>query len=173
MADLQEHDGERIWVEKLENLIEPIEYSHLNTIEGLEDMEFFQNPQGSLFKLTAEEYEIIMDIIREVNPLPIETTNKKYKKEDFFEEVFMEEKQYDSIIRLLIINRTSFYKVLPGVGKTFVAKRMAYSIMGEKDDSRIEMIQFHQSYSYEDFIMGYRPVEDGFQIKIWCVLSIL
>lgn len=37
--------------------------------------------------------------------------------------------------------------------------------MGEKDDSRIGMIQFHQNYSYEDFIMGYRPVEDGFKLK--------
>ena len=49
----------------------------------------------------------------------------------------------------------------PGVGKTFSAKRLAYSIMGVKDDNRIELIQFHQNYSYEDFIMGYKPNEEG------------
>nr|WP_263327083.1 AAA family ATPase [Neobacillus sp. Marseille-Q6967] len=53
----------------------------------------------------------------------------------------------------------------PGVGKTFTAERLAYSIMGEKDTSRVMMIQFHQSYSYEDFIMGYRPVEKGFSLS--------
>jgi 5-methylcytosine-specific restriction endonuclease McrBC GTP-binding regulatory subunit McrB len=54
----------------------------------------------------------------------------------------------------------------PGVGKTFVAKRIAYSKMGKKDNSKIQMIQFHQSYSYEDFIQGFRPTEDGkFNLK--------
>ena len=33
--------------------------------------------------------------------------------------------------------------------------------MGQKDDSRAPMIQFHQSYAYEDFIQGYRPDGTG------------
>ena len=53
----------------------------------------------------------------------------------------------------------------PGVGKTFTARRLAYSVMGEKDDSRIEFVQFHQNYSYEDFVMGYKPSGDGFELK--------
>jgi len=36
--------------------------------------------------------------------------------------------------------------------------------MGVKDTSRVMMIQFHQSYSYEDFIMGFRPTNDGFEL---------
>lgn len=160
-----EYDGERIWIEKDENLIEPLEYSYLNSIEELKNMEFFQNPQGSLFKLTEEEYEIIMDIIREQNPTIGAKTNETYTKEDFLEEVFIEEEQYENIINLLKYKKNIILQGPPGVGKTFVAKRIAYSIMGEKDDSRIEMVQFHQNYTYEDFIMGYRPVEEGFKLK--------
>ena len=51
------------------------------------------------------------------------------------------------------------------MGKTFAAKRLAYSIMGEKDESRVEFVQFHQNYSYEDFIMGYKPEGDSFALK--------
>ena len=45
--------------------------------------------------------------------------------------------------------------------KTFVAKRLAMALIGTNDPQRIEMIQFHQSYSYEDFIQGFRPTAKG------------
>lgn len=160
-----EHDGERISIQKDENLIQSIEYSDLNEIEELKDMEFFKNPQGSLFKVRPEELEIIMEIIREANPSNVIKDNPAYTKEDFLREVFIEENEYDDIINLLNYKKNIILQGPPGVGKTFVAKRIAHSIMGEKDDSRIEMVQFHQSYSYEDFVMGYRPEEEGFKLR--------
>jgi 5-methylcytosine-specific restriction endonuclease McrBC GTP-binding regulatory subunit McrB len=58
---------------------------------------------------------------------------------------------------LLLRKKNLILQGAPGVGKTFAAERLAFSIMGEKDTSRVKVIQFHQSYSYEDFIMGWRP----------------
>lgn len=55
--------------------------------------------------------------------------------------------------------------MLPALEKTFAAKKLAYSIMDEKDENRIELVQFHQNYSYEDFMMGYKSVNDGFELK--------
>ena len=88
-----------------------------------------------------------------------------YTRKEFLEEVYMSENQYDTIRHLLKEKQNIILQGAPGVGKTFAAKRLAYSIMGLKDDSRIEFIQFHQNYSYEDFVMGYKPVGDEFILK--------
>jgi 5-methylcytosine-specific restriction protein B len=81
----------------------------------------------------------------------------------------------NSALNELLISREAFEAMLeslqnkknlilqgpPGTGKSFVAKRLAYALLGFKDDSRIESVQFHQSFSYEDFIQGFRPKKDG------------
>lgn len=89
---------------------------------------------------------------------------KSYTADNFLRDVYMSETKYKSLVALLLKKKNIILQGAPGVGKTFVAKRLAYSIMGEKDTERVMLVQFHQSYSYEDFIMGYRPTEKGFDI---------
>ena len=160
-----EQDGEKLFFEKIEGLTSPIDYTTLKECPELERMEYFQNPQGSLFKLTRGEYDFILDMIREENPITAEASIDAYTKSDFLDEVYMSEKRYENLVAVLHNKKNIILQGAPGVGKTFAARRLAWSMMGEKDDSRIEFVQFHQNYSYEDFVMGYKPVENSFELK--------
>ncbi len=88
-----------------------------------------------------------------------------YDAEMFLDEVFMDETSYESLVNLVRNKKNVILQGAPGVGKTFAAKRLAYSMMGEKNPHRVMTVQFHQSYSYEDFIMGFRPSANGFELK--------
>ncbi len=160
-----EQDGEKIYFEKTEGLTSPIDYAVIKSCPELERMEFLQNPNGSLFKLTRGEYDFIIDMIREENPIIEQDTIELYTKADFLDEVYMTEKKYENLVGVLQNKKNIILQGAPGVGKTFAARRLAWSLMGKKDDSCIEFVQFHQNYSYEDFMMGYKPVEDGFELK--------
>lgn len=110
----------------------------------------FIDDETADISVSVDEQEIIYD---------------SYTSDDFLHDVYMSEEQYNTLTNLLLTKKNIILQGAPGVGKTYVAKRLAYSIMGEKDVSRVKMVQFHQSYSYEDFIMGFRPIETGFELK--------
>ena len=121
-----------------------------------------QNTELSLF----EDYILIPYFNTTVNNLLQNVeSNKKYTKEDFLKDVYISEEKYDKLVTILKRKKNIILQGAPGVGKTFLAKRLAYSIMGEKDDERVKFIQFHQNYSYEDFVMGYKPIKEGFELK--------
>lgn len=89
-----------------------------------------------------------------------------YTDSDFLNEVFMSASELKRLKSLLRTKKNIILQGAPGVGKTFTAERLAYTLMGVVDKQRVEMIQFHQNYSYEDFILGYKPNSDGgFELK--------
>ena len=103
------------------------------------------------------------DMLDDVETL--EVSYPKYDKDRFLDSVYMDDDSYNTLVSLVKSKKNIILQGAPGVGKTFAAKRLAYSMMGVKDPNRVMMVQFHQSYSYEDFIMGFRPSENGFKLK--------
>ena len=170
---VSETDGEVLYIRKKEELLSPVPYSEILNNPILKNSEPVMNRcQGSLFSLTNDEYDEVMRLIRKENPEPIEEEDEQdeeyvpYTDKDFLNEVYMDEQQLQTMKSLLLRKKNLILQGAPGVGKTFAAKRLAYALMGEKDASRVDIIQFHQNYCYEDFVMGYKPnVEGGFSLN--------
>jgi 5-methylcytosine-specific restriction protein B len=89
-----------------------------------------------------------------------------YTRAKFLSDCFLPEDDLDKLTALLERKRNVLLQGAPGTGKTYTAKRLAWVLMGEEDASRLQMVQFHQSTSYEEFVCGYRPTaEGGFEPK--------
>lgn len=162
----KEQDGETIEFEKTETLPYPVDLKTIQNTPELQSVEGLPNFQGTLFKLTKDEYDKILDLVRESNaPINQKTNLEQYTEEDFLNEVYLPKGEFDRLKNLLGNKKNIILQGAPGVGKTFSARRLAYAMMGEKDDSRISLIQFHQNYSYEDFILGYKPSGDTFELQ--------
>lgn len=116
----------------------------------------------------TEYVEKLNTIFEDDRPEELEEEEKTYPaygEADFLHDVYLSQEEYRKLVGILRMKKNIILQGAPGVGKTFAAKRLAYSMMGQKDVERVMMVQFHQSYSYEDFIMGFRPSANGFELK--------
>lgn len=130
---------------------------------------------GQAVMKTLTDITSYIDYVEQLNSLfkdeseddseEIEQNYPEYTKQEFLSEVYMPEEEYEKLKNILKMKKNIILQGAPGVGKTFAAKRLAFSMMGVKDIERVMMVQFHQSYSYEDFIMGFRPTTNGFELK--------
>jgi 5-methylcytosine-specific restriction protein B len=113
-----------------------------------------QHPGKAVMKALTD-ITAYTDYVSELNALyeddnddisePDEIEYPEYSPEKFLEEVYMDGDNYDTLVELIRVKKNVILQGAPGVGKTFAAKRLAYSMMGCKDQNRVMMIKFHQS----------------------------
>jgi 5-methylcytosine-specific restriction protein B len=156
-AHVNEEDREVITLRVKEFVREELTLKQLQDMPELSNAEPLAAKMGSLYKLTPAEYRAI--VLRaqriKVPELPIYTLTQAE------EDLFLTTSEIQHLETALRRKKNLIVQGPPGVGKTYVARRLAWLQMKEKDDNRIQLVQFHQSYSYEDFIRGWRPTTGG------------
>lgn len=112
--------------------------------------------QGGAAPNDDEEEAAVVDPVQ--TPAPV----VPYDVDDILREgCFLERGEIDRLLERLRTRKNLILQGPPGTGKTWMAKRLAFALMGERDEARVRAVQFHPNLSYEDFVRGWRPSGDG------------
>lgn len=122
-------------------------------VEGLLDL------QGNVVDVTQglEELMALLDVVPP--PLPRKELRFPTISEEFAYGLHMDVESLQDIVDLLASRRQVVFYGPPGTGKTYLAMKLARYLAGPEDRSRVQLVQFHPSYAYEDFFEGFRPTE--------------
>jgi MoxR-like ATPase len=129
----------------------PITRERLLENRELRSLQVLRAPQGTNFRVTEREWEVLNALLNGVS----ETPNPRKTLDDLADELLLEKPFLEKVIGLLRDKGQVIFYGPPGTGKTFVARKLIEYLAPEKN--RREVVQFHPSYSYEDFVQGYRP----------------
>ena len=170
----EEHPRVRLQIDAV--LSEPIDRNELMQHPILKNLTILKFANATNFMISNEQYNALNELVRRrteyvatdrerITGRIAEPPPEPYSIDQALEDLFIAPDKFRGIVELFRAKKNIILQGPPGVGKTFFSKRLAYALMGEKDPDRLGMVQFHQSYSYEDFIQGYRPSGTGFVLK--------
>ena len=145
-------------INKLKYIVNPTGRTSIGEIVN-SALEYYFSDDGPRTKYANTENH------KHITSMPDAYSIKPYDIDNDGDKPFIDKKVFLHIVELLKRFKNIILQGAPGVGKTFLARKVAYQMMGEQNDANIAMVQFHQSYSYEDFIQGIRPAKDGFEVK--------
>ncbi len=127
---------------------------------------------GELFEEVFGRKISAADSMPTATAVPATETRRPFDRSAALDQLFMSEKNFDEILRQLRRKKNLILQGPPGVGKTFVAQTLAFALMEEIDRDRLQLVQFHQSYGYEEFIQGLRPNLNGaYELRAGVFLS--
>lgn len=151
-AEYEEQEGDR-----LRRAVQWRSWLPMNDLST--DVAFLMDRQGSVVDITealADLQAILEGPVARVaeGPLTLPTVDA-----GLADELFMPRETLQEIVDLMGARKQIVLYGPPGTGKTFVAKAIARHVIGPDDPSRMQIVQFHPSYAYEDFFEGFRPYE--------------
>lgn len=158
-ADNLSATEERVVVSVEHVLRQPVLRRDLLEHPILQDLRVITQRTGTNFAMTAEQDSALWALVEtdarvgDPNLTPANDTlaHSVYIPRDWLQ---------SEVVDLLAERRQVVFFGPPGTGKTYVAQKIAEHVTARR--GRWELIQFHPSYSYEDFFEGYRPIErDG------------
>ncbi|PTJ79310.1 AAA family ATPase [Staphylococcus kloosii] len=137
-----------------------LNYKHKDSIILNIELQEFLDSIGVNVDLTKTA-KILFDYYNKYLIESKEESKEEEIKATNFDDVFISQQYIEKIIRILKRKQAIILKGVPGVGKTFTIKSLLSRSFDNIGENGIEMIQFHQSYSYEEFIEGLKPQMDG------------
>ena len=135
--------------------------SYLRAIDALDRMEprYWKITDTGRWYLQNSTNE---ELVERHRKLDRKLDDGKYSVDDIVQDgCFVEQQRISNILERLRSKKNLILQGPPGTGKTWLAKRLAWALVGWKDASHVRAVQFHPNLSYEDFVRGWRPSSDG------------
>lgn len=153
------------WTERPDEILRPVNWCRydISFYNMEEDIQQSFPPSGK----TIQKVEIfdaisrikcIVETGKDPGPTTPSVGDRSYSSSNIIRDgCFVEEKRISNMLERLQTKKNLILQGPPGTGKTWLAKKLAWALAGQKDEKKVRAVQFHPNLSYEDFVRGWRP----------------
>ena len=139
----------------------PVRRDQLLKTPILSDLKILKQPQGTNFKVTGQQWEMLRALLDKPEP---PRPPGKPDIDWLTREIHWNREEVADLIETLLTRRPQVILAgPPGTGKTYVAERVA-NYLTEGRPEAVQIVQFHPTFSYEDFVEGLRPTAENGQV---------